>query len=189
MNYYTDFKFQQPDLISSQLKKGTYDGCSFEEIDFSNQFLDGYTFLDCIFRGCNLSNSNVGGSQFSDSRFLDCKLLGLKMENKGMLNSGLTFINCHMDFASARSSILRGTSFEGCSLRDADFSDCDLSGASFITCDLNRALFFHSNLEGVNFTTSLNISLDPDQNRLKKARFSLQSLPGLLQKYGIEIDH
>jgi len=38
------------------------------------------------------------------------------------------------------------------------------------------------------FRTSVNYSLDPERNRIKKARFSLSGIAGLLDKYDIEID-
>jgi len=43
-------------------------------------------------------------------------------------------------------------------------------------------------LEKVNFLTSYNYSIDPENNRLKKAKFSMNGLAGLLGKYDIEIE-
>lgn len=119
---------------------------------------------------------------------MDYKLVGTKMNARGLLSTNLKFTACKMDFISLSAGQIKGAAFEACSLRDAHFSESDLYGATFKTCDLNRTLFFRTNLERVDFRTSFNIGMDPDQNRLKKARFSIRSLPGLLQKNGIEID-
>jgi hypothetical protein len=43
-------------------------------------------------------------------------------------------------------------------------------------------------LNGVDFTTATNFSIDPEINRLKKARFSLYGLPGLVEKYEVVIE-
>jgi uncharacterized protein YjbI with pentapeptide repeats len=59
--------------------------------------------------------------------------------------------------------------------------------ASFHGCDLLGATFLQTNLEKADFRNAVNYSLDPDQNKVKKARFSAEGLGGLLQKYGIEV--
>jgi len=55
-------------------------------------------------------------------------------------------------------------------------------------CDLQRTFFNNTNLEGVNFRTSFNYSIDPELTRIKKAKFSLHSIAGLLDKNDIEIE-
>jgi uncharacterized protein YjbI with pentapeptide repeats len=50
------------------------------------------------------------------------------------------------------------------------------------------AVFSDSNLEKVDFRKSNFYSIDLEQNRVKKAKFSLHGLPGLLGKYNIEIE-
>jgi uncharacterized protein YjbI with pentapeptide repeats len=83
---------------------------------------------------------------------------------------------------------LRKYKFSNCNLQEADFTDADLSGSIFENCDLQRTVFYNTNLEKVDFTTSYNYSFDPERNRIKKARFSRLGVPGLLDKYNIEIE-
>jgi uncharacterized protein YjbI with pentapeptide repeats len=83
---------------------------------------------------------------------------------------------------------MKGSYFADCSLREADFTEAELCGAVFCRCDLERALFSQTNLEGADFTSALRFSIDPGQNRVRKARFSLEGLPGLLGQYGIQIE-
>ncbi|UPQ74796.1 pentapeptide repeat-containing protein [Chryseobacterium nepalense] len=71
---------------------------------------------------------------------------------------------------------------------EVDFSDADLSLAIFNNCDLSGAVFDNTNLEKADFRTSVNYSIDPSQNKLKKARFSLSQVHGLLLQFNIEID-
>ena len=42
-------------------------------------------------------------------------------------------------------------------------------------------------LEKADFRTAKNYSIDPEQNRLKKAKFSLSGVVGLLRKYDIVV--
>jgi uncharacterized protein YjbI with pentapeptide repeats len=71
---------------------------------------------------------------------------------------------------------------------DVDFTETDLSNSSFDNCDLQKTVFINTNLEGVDFRTSFNYSIDPELNRIKKARFSMPWIIGLLDKYDIGID-
>jgi hypothetical protein len=51
-----------------------------------------------------------------------------------------------------------------------------------------RARFERTVLEKVDFRTSYNFSIDPEVNRMKKARFSLAGIAGLLGKYDIVVE-
>jgi uncharacterized protein YjbI with pentapeptide repeats len=73
-------------------------------------------------------------------------------------------------------------------LHELDFSEADLSSAIFEGCDLQRSIFAGTNLEKSDLRTSYNYSIDPEQNRLKKAKFSLPGVIGLLDKHDIQID-
>jgi uncharacterized protein YjbI with pentapeptide repeats len=130
----------------------------------------------------------MGSAQFSDTRFIGCKMLGMHIENLGLLSANLKFTDCMMDLISFTNLNLKGMECSNCSLNAADFTASDLSYAVFMRCDLNRAVFYQTNLEAADFVTSHGVRLDPEQNKIRKAKFSLELLPGLLEKYGIEID-
>jgi uncharacterized protein YjbI with pentapeptide repeats len=83
---------------------------------------------------------------------------------------------------------MKKTKFENCSLKEVDFTETDLSDAEFNSCDLLRAVFINSNLEKTDFRTAINFSIDPDKNKIRKARFATSGLAGLLGKYNLEID-
>jgi Pentapeptide repeats (8 copies). len=80
------------------------------------------------------------------------------------------------------------TKFDKCSLKETDFSEVNLSSSIFSDCDLTGARFLNTNLEKVNFRTASNFSIDPESNKLKKAKFSAFNLEGLLYKYKLDID-
>ena len=65
---------------------------------------------------------------------------------------------------------------------------CDLTGCVFNNCDLTKATFENTIIEKADFRTSFNYSINPEINRIKKAKFSLSGIAGLLDKYDIEID-
>jgi len=78
--------------------------------------------------------------------------------------------------------------FRNSRITEADFTGSVLKDLSFINCDLQRSIFRNTNLEGVDFRSSFNYSIDPFSNRIKKARFSLSGIQGLLDKFDIEIE-
>ena len=82
---------------------------------------------------------------------------------------------------------MKKTPFQRCSLKAVDFTEADLTEIKFIDCNLVDALFDRSVLEKSDFTSALNYRIDPNNNQIKKAKFSLEGLPGLLSAYQIEI--
>jgi uncharacterized protein YjbI with pentapeptide repeats len=78
--------------------------------------------------------------------------------------------------------------FKNCQLLETDFSESDLTASVFDNCDLSGATFDNTNIEKADFTTAFNFSIDPEINRIKKAKFSLPEVLGLLNKYDIVIE-
>ncbi|HEY0042094.1 MAG TPA: pentapeptide repeat-containing protein, partial [Flavisolibacter sp.] len=99
----------------------------------------------------------------------------------------VSFKNCTLNFSSFYKRQVKKTIFKTCLLQEVDFTDADLSGSSFDHCDFSKALFENTNLGKVDFRTAYNFVIDPERNRLKKARFDRMGIAGLLQKYDIQI--
>jgi len=83
---------------------------------------------------------------------------------------------------------LKNIRFHNCILKEIDFTETDLTGAKFENCDLHRSIFANSILEKADFRTAFNYTIDPELNRIKKAKFSLPGVLGLLARYNIEIE-
>jgi len=63
-----------------------------------------------------------------------------------------------------------------------------LSQSVFDQCDLNRAVFADTILEKSDFRSAYNFSIDPERNKIAKAKFSSQNIIGLLDKYNIIVE-
>lgn len=83
---------------------------------------------------------------------------------------------------------MKKTDFHDCTLLETDFSEADLTGATFQNSNLAATIFYHTNLEKVDFRTAQNFTIDPEINKLKGARFTYDSLEGLLRKYRIVVE-
>jgi uncharacterized protein YjbI with pentapeptide repeats len=82
---------------------------------------------------------------------------------------------------------LKGLHVLNCQLHEVDFVECDLTESHFDNCDLKGTLFENTRLTKADFTSARNISIDPDKNMMRGMKIALFNLPGLLQKYGLNI--
>ena len=115
------------------------------------------------------------------------KCLGLRFENCNKFGFTVSFDNCILSHSSFYQTKLKKIIVKNSKLDEVDFTDCDLSNSVFDNCDLTRAVFSNTKLVKADLRTSYNYSIDPEINRIKKAKFSLLGLSGLLEKYDIEI--
>lgn len=100
----------------------------------------------------------------------------------------MSFNACQLNMASFYQLELKYTQFNNCSLHEVDFSEADFTHSTFNDCDLIGATFYNTNLEKADFRTSYGYLIDPETNRIGKAKFSLSGVSGLLYNYGIEIE-
>ena len=68
-----------------------------------------------------------------------------------------------------------------------DFAETDLTSAVFDNSNLSQAIFDNTIIEKADFRTAYSYSIDPEINRIKKAKFSIAGISGLLDKYDIEL--
>ncbi len=183
-NYFIDLNFDQSDdLAKGEYEKCIFKSCNFGDCDFSN-----FKFISCIFIGCNLSLVKIKNTVFNDVTFNECKLLGLHFDTCNVFGLSFSFDGCQLNHASFYKLNIKRTTFKNTILEETDFAEADLTGSVFDHCNLSHATFDRTVLEKTDFRTSYNFSIDPEKNRIKKAKFSTMGLSGLLEKYDIEID-
>lgn len=187
-NIFIDKTFTGRDFINGSLQTEEYEGCCFDHCDLSNADLSSCIFIDCKFNGCNLSLVKLGKTVFRDVAFKDCKMLGLHFEDCSGNDLSVKFEQCILNQSSFYQCKLIKTVFKNCRLQETDFTEADISASVFELCDFLGALFEHTTLEKADMRSSFNYVIDPEMNKIKKARFSLSAITGLLSKYNIEID-
>jgi fluoroquinolone resistance protein len=179
--------FDKVDFTTKAPEKAEYDQCIFLNCNFYESDISDITFSGCLFENCDFSLVRCMNAVFNDVRFVNCKLLGVHFDTCNPLLFSVYFENCLIRISSFYKLRLKKTKFIRCNLQEADFTDSDLSGALFDDCDLQGALFENTNLERADLLTSYHFSIDPEKNRIRKARFSRSGISGLLDKYDIEI--
>jgi len=164
-----------------------YYRCTFRDCNFTGVRIGKVLFEQCRFEHCNLSLLVANNTSWQEVAFYECKMTGTNFTASNGFSLSFSFENCLLSYAIFQELKLQGTHFAKCMLQEAEFSGANLSGAVFEECDLSRAAFQHTNLEGADFTTARNYTINPNQNRLRKARFSRYGLEGLLGSFGIEV--
>ncbi len=186
--FFTDKEFTNKDYTKIFLPKGEYDTCTFINCNFADSDLSLITFLDCEFIDCNLSNAKLNGVSLNEVQFTSCKLLGLNFSNCNDFLFHVNFDNCQLNFASFYQLKIIAKTFRDCSLLEVDFTQTNLTQTVFDNCDLNQAIFEQSNLEKTDFRTAKYFSINPELNRMSKAKFLKNNLEGLLGKYGLDVE-
>ncbi len=180
--------FNEKDYSESFLQTGEYENCSFSNCNFSNSDLSEIKFIDCSFHECDLSMVQLHKTAFREVRFNNCKMLGLHFEDSYQLVFSVDFDQCLLNLSSFVGVGLQNITFNQCSLQEVDFAQANLSNAQFSNTDLSNSVFEKTNLEKADFRTAFNFRIDPELNRLKGAKFSLEGVMGLLDKYGIVVE-
>jgi fluoroquinolone resistance protein len=187
-NYTHDKIFLQNNFTQDPLTKGEYENCIFNNCNFAGGELSGIKFIDCQFNGCHLSLARLNKTVFRDVKFKDCKMLGLRFDACDQFGLSFSFDACQLDHSSFFKTKIKKTVFKNSSLQQIDLVETDLTSAVFDNCNLDQAIFENTIIEKADFRTACNYSIDPEINRIKKAKFSIRGVPGLLNKYDIEIE-
>lgn len=186
--YYTDEIYSDIRFDEKPIAIGQYENCEFNRCDFGGANLSHFLFTDCRFTHCNLSNVNLNMTTLNNVHFMYCKLTGTSFEPCNTFLFSVSFEHCLLELASFYKRVLRKTNFLHCQMNDTDFTEADLSQSVFADCDLTDAHFENTNLEKADLRTAHNYRIDPDNNRIRKARFALPDVLRLLEKYDISID-
>jgi fluoroquinolone resistance protein len=186
--YTEDGVFEKKDYSVHRLPEGDYENCQFMHCNFSNADLSGCNFIECSFTTCNLGRAKLSKVSFRDVIFKDSKMIGLHFEDCNEFMLTMEFDHCILDYSSFERLKLQRIKFMDCHMHELVFSGTDLTGAEFSHSDLQGTRFEQCVLEKADFSSALQYSIDPENNRIKKARFSLTGLTGLLDKYDIIVE-
>jgi uncharacterized protein YjbI with pentapeptide repeats len=132
--------------------------------------------------------TTIANTVFRNVAFNNCKMLGMNFEDCSQFGISFHFDECNLSHASFYGGKFRRTTFSKSRLHEVIFTESDLVNCVFDECDLSRAVFDQTNLEGADFRTSVNFAINPNNNRMKRSRFSLPGAASLLDSFGIRTD-
>ncbi|MBD3905051.1 pentapeptide repeat-containing protein [Chryseobacterium sp. Ch-15] len=186
--YVIDDNFDNINFTQQPLEAGEYENCTFRNCNFEYVNLSEFKLTSCEFIDCNLSMTKLAGTAFRDVIFKDCKMFGMHFDDCNEFGMSFRFDGCALNNSVFYKTSIKRTLFKNCKLIEVDFAESDLSNSVFSNCDLSGATFERTNMEKADLRTSFNYTINPESNKLKKTKFSLSEVHGLLRRFDIEID-
>ena len=187
--HYTDRIFQELCLEDAAIAGSEFHGCVFANCSLVESILQQCRFVDCTFRDCDASLMQVPDTVFASVQFEDAKVMGVDWAQADWkairLGKPLAFSHCNISHSTFMGLALEDIEIKDCLALNVDFRRTDLSGANMRGTDLSETLFSHTNLTEADLRGAQNYRIDPSQNTLTGAKFSLPEALALL--YSLDI--
>jgi fluoroquinolone resistance protein len=181
---YSERTFESVEGKGLVVEESQFENCVFVKCNLGGATFKRCKFIDCIFEHCDLSNLQIQGATFRSTTFKDCKSVGINWANANAITH-LNFEKCVLNYAVFSGLDLRKCALKSCVAREADFADANLSEVDCRGTDFTAARFSNTNLMKADLRGATNYSIRPEDNKLKKAKFSLPEATLLL--YGLDI--
>jgi len=189
---YEEETFEGLDFSDLAIEESTFVDCAFARCQFVNSVLSHCRFIDVVFQQCNLTAVKIQGSTFSECRVEGSKVNGIDWTaadwSAPAVHVPVTFFKSDLSLSTFLELSLPEIEMHECIVRDVDFRKANLASASFTGSDLSESLFQSTNLKGADFREARNYQIDPLDNTITGAKFSLPEALALLYALDIEID-
>ncbi|MFT3796007.1 pentapeptide repeat-containing protein [Flavobacterium sp.] len=179
---YNDILYEKDDANFKE-----FEGCTFNRCDFSRCTFLAVTFIDCVFNDCIFNGAKINYVALRTVTFNRCQIKEVNFAMCDKLIFEIAFNNCTLDFSKFYTLKIKGTVFTDCSVIAVDFMGADLTSVVFDRCDLYRSEFSKAILNKADLRTARNYTINPQRSKIKKARFSLEGLKGLLAHHDIVV--
>ncbi|OIQ16891.1 MAG: hypothetical protein BM557_09065 [Flavobacterium sp. MedPE-SWcel] len=183
--YIIDTEVSNKTFLEDEIMYRDFERCTFTNCDLSQCNYLGTSFIDCDFINCNFTEAKVNYVSLRGVQFTSCNFTEVNFSMCDPLLFRISFDDCILDYAKLYTLKLKGTIFNNCSLIATDFMKTDVTGAVFSNCNMHQAVLIDTIANKADFTSSYNFTIDPEQNKLKKAKFSVEGLKGLLTKHDL----
>ena len=181
---FKDVSQNHDELVSNEFIDCAFLRCSLVEFVFRK-----CRFVNCVFRECDLSLIQVPDSRFTSTRFENSKVVGVNWTEADWPQPGLGnpigFLKSAISHSTFMGLNLTDMEIRDCVATDVDFREANLSRVDFTGTDLSGSLFSSTDLSEADLSRARNYQIDPGQNRLRRARFSLPEAMSLL--YSLDI--
>lgn len=185
-------KFVKLNIESKRFENLTFSECEFDRCEFFENVLKRCTFKNCTFRKCVIVNNAFEFTTAAGNRFEGCTIIGLnwdKITQPHVLFMPFEkFENCVLKYNVFYKLKLKKMDLHGCDLQGSFFEECDLTEADFRDCNLAETVFTNANLMKADFRGAKNYVISPQDNRVRKAKFSFPEVLSLLKCLEIEIE-
>ncbi|MBT3581770.1 pentapeptide repeat-containing protein, partial [bacterium] len=174
------------DFDKQSFKDKEFINCTFLSCVFLECIFQTCTFNDCVFQKCDLSLAKLPNTRLMGVEFKRSKLVGINWLKTKMF-SRVNFRECLINNCSFLSLNLTKIALIKCQVKDTSFAETNLSYAKCGESDFEKSIFLNTNLTGADFSAAINYNINPHQNKLKKAKFSLPDAINLLENLEITL--
>jgi len=109
-------------------------------------------FTDIVFENCDLSNSYFTDCNFTRCSFINCKLVGSNIIETILCDITLKNSNCsYINFSEV---VFRAVLLKENNLSNSIINSCKIETIKFDNCIFINSQIHHTNLKGVDFSTS-----------------------------------
>lgn len=185
--YYKEQLFEKTDFKNQVISEIEFYKCEFVSCIFVKSVFDKCVFEKCEFRNCDLSVVDFAESALIDAEFTDSKLIGIDW-TKARKPIYIDFLKCVLNDSSFYKLDLRSRKIESCTAHNVDFEEINLSKAICSRTDFLGSKFNGADLSEADFTEAVNYSIDPNNTKIKKAKFSHPEVLNLLDAWDIIIE-
>ncbi len=186
--FYETTLFSSIDFKSFDMTDVTFEECRFSGCSFDEVLLASTNFTDCSFNQCSFVLTKFDNTALHDVHFKECKLVGIDFTYCNEFLFALEFTESILDNIFLANRKMKKTGFTKCTIAESDFRYVDFSEANFSKTTFRNVLFRSCNLQKADFRTAEGYLIDPEQNSLKNALFTLPEAQSFLGFLGIKID-
>ncbi|MDG2306220.1 MAG: pentapeptide repeat-containing protein [Candidatus Binatia bacterium] len=184
---FEDVTFRDLDLGGLNLVDKNFRECRFEQVRFAEARLSGCTFEDCDVEDCDLTMAKVGGVAFRGVAFRRSKLMGVDWTDVRGISFLVSFEGCNLSHCTFADRKMPKTVFRECRGHEVSFSAVDLTKCVFTGTDLRGARFIDTVLVEADLSGAVNYDISPQQNRLRKTKFSQEAALALVAQLGVVV--
>jgi len=179
--------FEDLDLGGVRLGEKSFRDCRFVKVRWAEAQLAGCTFEDCAFEDCDLTMAKVAGAAFREVAFVRSKLMGVDWTDVRGLVFAVSFEECNLSHATFSDRKMPRTIFRKCRAHEASFAGVDLTKSVFAGSDLRGARFIDTVLVEADLSEAVHYDISPQQNRLRKTKFSEEAALALVAQLGVVV--
>jgi fluoroquinolone resistance protein len=187
-NYHDNQKYKLINFNQYNVIGHTFENCVFQSCHFYETSLVKAGFFSCKFINSEIVLTKIEETTLNTVQFVDSKIMGLSFADCNKFGFLTQFENCLIDNTVYYFNNLKKGKFINCNMRNTDFTECDMREIDFSNSKFEKVSFKKCNLEKADFRTASNYGIDPFDNRIKKAKFSLPEAQSFLVFLGIEIE-
>jgi uncharacterized protein YjbI with pentapeptide repeats len=137
-----------------------------------------------VFEECDLSLIRLKDTTFSNTQINGSKAIGIVWHAASNPLS-VNFKNSRLSYSSFYGKNLKKMQVTDCIADETDFTNCNLIQSNFAGTDLRNAIFINTDMSQANFVNATNYSINLQNNKTKKAKFSLPEALSFLHSLDI----